>query len=329
MSNPPKDQALSNLTVSGTLTTSGRQVSNNAVIGNATIGNAAIDTAMIVDATIVNADIHNLTNDTLGASTVNNGLQFHDTQQSVGFSTSPDDDLLIPAQRGVVSSDNHRNFMLSNIIAHIYSGDPMPTAFSSTRKVTFKNMTSATTLDIYVTIGYPNAQGPAIIPGGAAVAPGAPAVLWDIPDTPGWNGNFTVYPTGATVMSGSTLAEFGFNQLWHGAMPPLRETCDLSTVPPGIGTKCNDGPREACVQISRQSGFSRQQSFGYNVGIKVTPPLGGALPAMAVTCTAANGDSPGSIGFPNDTVFPKQQTIEYSAVTGYTIDLLDPVRSLP
>ena len=63
--------------------------------------------------------------------------------------------------------------------------------------------------------------------------------------------------------------------------------------------------------------------------MKISPPTDGSLPFAIVTCTAANGDSPGSIGFPNDTIFPKQQTIEYSTTMGYTIDLLDPVRSLP
>nr|QBK85615.1 MAG: hypothetical protein LCMAC101_02100 [Marseillevirus LCMAC101] len=92
------------------------------------------------------------------------------------------------------------------------------------------------------TIGYPNAQGPAIITGGAAVAPGAPPVDWPIPDTPGWNGNFTVYPTGATVMSGSSLAEFGFNQLWSGASPPRRETFDISNVPLVSGQNVITGP---------------------------------------------------------------------------------------
>lgn len=326
MSNPPfKDQALRNLTVSGILTVGGRQVSNNSVIGNATIANAEIG-----DATIINADIHNLFNDSVDNATLNNGLQFDDLQKFVGFSSNTSGDpTLAPlqAQRGVVSSSNHQNFLLSNIIAQVFTPGPIPT-FVSTRKVTFNNMTS-TTLDIYVTEGYPNAHAPTIIPGGAAFAPGATPVEWDIPATAGWNGNFTVYPTGATVMSGSTLAEFGFNQFWHGATPATRETCDLSTVPPGIGTKCNDGPRETCVNISRQSGFSTQQSFGYNVGMRLTPPTSIILPFAIVTCTAANGDSAGSIGYPNDTAFPKQQTIDYISTEGYTIDLLDPVRFLP
>ena len=328
--NPPRDQAYSNLTITGTSTAS-RQVSNNAVIGNATIGNAAIGDAVIKEATIDDADIHNLTNDTLDAATLNNGLQFDDLQKFVGFSSNTSGSAAVAplqAVRGAVSSSNHQNFLISNLIKQVF--DPLPfTGYVGSRKVIFNNMTSATTLDIYVTEGFPNAHGPTIIPGGAAFAPGATPVEWDIPATQGWNGNFTAFPTGATLVVGSTLAEFGFNQFWHGSVPPERETLDLSTVPPGIGRKCNDGPRENCVQISRQSGFSTQQSFGFNVGMSIIPPTSIMLPSETVTCTAANGDSAGSIGFPNDTKFPKQQTIDYISTEGYTINLLDPVISLP
>lgn len=315
MSAPPKDQALSNLTVSGTLTTAGRQVSNNSTIGTATIANAIVENAVIE-----NADITNLNNDDLGMATVNNGLQFDNLQQFVGFSSG--------SERGVPSSSNHRNFMINNTILHLTAGLPLPT-WTGGRTVTFNNMTSSTTLDIYVTEGYPNAHAPKIIPGGLGVAPGAPSVLWTIPTTPGWNGNFSAFPSGSSVVSGSTLAEFGFNQLWSGAVPPLRETFDVSTVPPGIGTKCNNGPHSLCSEISRQSGFSTQQSNGYNVGIEIIPPTSVILPSATVTCTESDGDSPDSIGYPNDTAFPKQQTIDYVPGMGYTVNFLDPVLSIP
>jgi hypothetical protein len=260
-----------------------------------------------------------LTNNVLGTASINNGLQNDNIQQQVKL-------------------NNHRNFMIDNTVTHLNSGGAFA-AFPGGSTVTFNNMTSATTLDIYVTEGYPNAKSATIIPGGSAVAPGAP-VVWSIPTTAGWNGNFTVFPTGSPVTVGATLAEFGFNQLWSGATPPLRDTFDISTVPPGIGTLCSDGPHgfpppfppdspgsnPNCVYFSLQSGFSTQQSQGYNVGMRITPPAG-SLASATVTCTQSNGDSPNSVGYPNDTAFPKQQTIELTG--SYIVDLLDPVVALP
>nr|QBK86122.1 MAG: hypothetical protein LCMAC101_07170 [Marseillevirus LCMAC101] len=271
---------------------------------------------------VTHSAITNLTNIVLGTSTVNDGLQYDDIQQQVKL-------------------NNHRNFMIDNTITQLTVPLPLPT-FPGGRTVTFNNMTSATTLDIYVTEGYPNAKGATIIPGGSAVAPGAPGVVWPIPTTAGWNGNFTMFPTGDPVTVGASLAEFGFNQLWSGAVPPLRDTFDISTVPPGIGTLCSDGPHgfpppfppkphgsnPNCVYFSLQSKFSTQQSQGYNVGMRIIPPAG-SLMFATVTCTQSNGDSPDSVGYPNDTAFPKQQTIELTMTGSYTVDLLDPVLALP
>jgi hypothetical protein len=61
------------------------------------------------------------------------------------------------------------------------------------------------------------------------------------------------------------------------------------------------------------------------VGIRVTPPAG-SLPSSVVTVTQTDGDSPDSIGYPNDTAYPKQQTIELTG--NYVVDFLDPVVSL-
>lgn len=280
----------------------------------------SLNNLIVTQTSIENADIANLTNNVLGAASTNNGLQNDDIQQQVKL-------------------NNHRNFMIDNTIAQLTVPLALPT-FPGGRTVTFNNNTASTSLDIYVTEGYPNAAAPTIIPGGAAVAPGGGTVIWPIPTIAGWNGNFTAFPTGSSVLTGASLAEFGFNQLWSGATPPLRDTFDISTVPPGIGTLCNDGPHgfpppfppdpagsnPNCVYFSLQSGFSTQQSQGYNLGIRIIPPAG-ALPSATVTCTQSNGDSPGSIGYPNDTAFPKQQTIELTG--NYTVDFLDPVIPLP
>lgn len=291
-------------------------------MGEANFGvrrDAVFDSLIVTQSSITNAEIGDLSNNVLETAAINNGLQYDDIQQQVKL-------------------NNHRNFMISNTIAQLTVPLPLP-AFPGGRMVTFNNNTSATTLDIYVTEGYPNAAPPTIIPGGAAVAPGG-TVMWPIPTVAGWNGNFTTFPTGSSVLSGASLAEFGFNQLQSGAVPPLRDTFDISTVPPGIGTLCNDGPHgfpppfppdppgtnPNCVYFSLQSGFSTQQSQGYNVGIRIIPPAG-SLPSATVTCIESNGDSPGSVGYPNDTAFPKQQTIELTG--SYTVDFLDPVIPLP
>ncbi len=292
---PPTDQAFTNLTVSRNLTVRGRLATNNAIINNAIIENA---------------DIDNLTNDTVETASINNGLQFDNIQIQV-------------------QADNHRNFMISNTVAQLTAGTPFPT-FAGGRTVTFNNSTASTTLEVYITEGYPDAKAPTLL---TTLAPAGGSFVWPIPTTPGWNGNFSAFPMGSpVVLQGATLAEFGFNQLCSGCVPDERETFDISTVPPGIGTLCNDGPHgfppntQNCVFFSRQSKFSTQQSFGYNVGMRIIPPAG-SLPSATVTCIETNGDSPGSIGYPNDTAFPKQQTIELTG--NYTVDFLDPVVPIP
>lgn len=232
-------------------------------------------------------------------------------------------------------SNNYQNFLVSNLYAQLALGTGPP-ALPTGRSILFQNHTSSTTLDIYVTEGYPTATPATIITGGAAVAPGGSA-SWSIPVIQGWNGNFTAFPSGSASVPGATIAEFGLNQLWSGATPPLRDTFDISTVPPGIGNLVNNGPHgfppqtNNAVYISRQSGFSTQQSYGYNIGIQIVPPSTGSLPSQIVTCTQPDGLSTGSIGYPNDTAFPKQQTIEClpAPAGNYTVNFLDPVVAIP
>lgn len=234
-----------------------------------------------------------------------------------------------------VKSNGYQNFLISNLYSQLAEGTPPP-SLPTGRSILFQNQTMSTTLDIYLTQGYPSAIAPTIITGGQAVAPGS-SVSWSIPVIQGWNGNFTAFPSGSEWVFGGTIAEFGLNQLWSGFTPPLRDTFDISTVPPGIGTLCNNGPHgfppntNNCVYFSQQAGYSTQQSYGYNVGIQIIPPSAGSLPSQNVTCTGTNGLSPDSIGYPNDTAFPKQQTIECLAAPqgNYTVNFLDPVLTLP
>ena len=234
-----------------------------------------------------------------------------------------------------VKTNNYQSFLINNLYNQVLAGTPPP-SIPNGRTILFQNQTNETTLDIYVTQGYPSAVAASLVTGGQGVLPGS-SVSWSIPPIQGWSGNFAAYPSGNPPLAGSTLAEFGFNQLWSGFTPPLRDTFDISTVPPGIGTLCNNGPHgpppanNNCEFFSRQSGFSTQQSFGYNVGIQIIPPSTGSLPSQTVTCIQSDGNSPESVGFPNDTAFPKQQTIEClpAPAGNFTVNFLDPVVSLP
>lgn len=215
----------------------------------------------------------------------------------------------------------YQSFLLGQLYNEVSTGVAVPTG----RTITIQNQTSATTLDIYLTQGFPTPIAPTIISGATGLAPSG-SLIWDIPITQGWNGNFAAMPHGSPIVSGVTLAEFGLNQLWSGATPPLRDTFDISTVPPGIGNQANNGPRATVVQLSRNSGYSVQQSYGYNVGISIVPPVG-SLPTQTVTCVAPDGNSAEAITFPNDTATPKQQTGQ--ALGDYTLNFLDPVIPTP
>lgn len=204
-----------------------------------------------------------------------------------------------------------------------------PPAIPNGRTITFVNNTASTDLDLYLTVGGSNPQPIALLAGSIPHSGGMH--VWDIPDDIyGWNGNFTTMPAGTPppkYNAGPTIVEFGLNQYWHGATPPLRDTFDISTVPPGIGTQVNDGPRSKAVQISQAAGFSVQQSYNYNVGVQIVPPPpADGLMTETVTCVESNGDCAESIGFPNDTAYPKQQT--GVAAGNYTVNFMDPVVSL-
>lgn len=217
-----------------------------------------------------------------------------------------------------------------NSIFQILAANALLTALPTGRTITFNNNTTATNLDLYLTVGGDHPEPLTKI---TTINYGGPAFVWDIPEEYNWNGNFTTMPAGVSppqYNAGPTIAEFGLNQVWAGATPDLRDTIDISTVPAGIGTGLNNGPRSAVVAASRKAGFSVQQSYNYNVGVQIVPPVGGpiVLPqAVTVTCTETNGDSADSIGYPNDTAVPKQQTRD--AIGNYIVNFLDPVVTVP
>jgi hypothetical protein len=213
---------------------------------------------------------------------------------------------------------------VSALTNYVASGTPVPTPAPG-RTVTFSNLTSVA-LDLYVTEGYPTPTPPTLL---ATLAATTGTYVWNIPEILGWSGNFQVAQSGTQPLPGATLAEFGFNQLWPG-LGCLRDDLDLSTVPPGLGTQLVNGPHSACQQLSFSMGYSLQQSRGYNVGMQIVPPTlppqpctPTTLPTQTVTCVSIDGDSPDSIGFPNDTAFPKQQT--GYAQGNYSVNFLNPV----
>jgi hypothetical protein len=226
---------------------------------------------------------------------------------------------------------------VNRLYSQVADGGPMP-SITTGRTITFNNTTAATDLDLYLTVGGTSPQPIALL---TTIAAGglfgstsgrripSTSYVWDIPETYNWNGNFTCMPAGSPLMqynAGPTIAEFGLNQVWTPLVPNLRDTFDISTVPSGIGTGANNGPRATVVALSQAAGFSVQQSYNYNVGVQIVPTPG-ALTTQTVTCIQTNGDSANSIGYPNDTAYPKQQT--GSATGSYTVNFMDPVVSLP
>ena len=88
-----------------------------------------------------------------------------------------------------------------------------------------------------------------------------------------------------------------------------------------------DGPRDAVVALSFSEGYTVQHSRGYNYGMRIAYS-GTAIdpitePVVTVDCIDITGNCPGSIGYPNDTAYPKQQTVYGDG--SYIVDFLDPV----
>lgn len=221
-------------------------------------------------------------------------------------------------------SNNFSEF--GNLVDNLYraaaAGD-QPPQIPSGRTITFNNNIALTNIDLYLTVGGLNPKPLTLI--AANIPANGGSHVWNIPLVYGWTGNFTAMPAGTAppkYNAGPTIAEFGLNQFWHSATPPLRDTFDISTVPPGIGGSVNNGPRLAAVAASVAAGFSQQQAYNYNIGIQIIPPAG-ILQTQTVTCTATDGNSINSIGYPNDTAYPKQQTGVASG--NYTVNFVDPV----
>lgn len=202
---------------------------------------------------------------------------------------------------------------------------------------------------MYITTGGTNPSGPTLL---TTLDASTGTYVWDIPSTLNWSGNFQFWPvtSGPTTQpqAGSTLVEMGLNQKWQG-LTELRDTFDISEVPPGLGGELANGPRDAVIALSAANGFNTQQSQGYSVGLTITPPnssvtgqpslptyvsstipYGSVGPAQNTWATSANYNDIGAITFPNDTqnthptghpeiTIYKQQT--GYAVGNYVVDI--------
>lgn len=230
----------------------------------------------------------------------------------------------------VITPTTESNYeMIQNILATlrtyglIKDADTPPV---TGRTITFTNNSSTEDITIYLTVGAPEAAPPTLI----ATLPIGDSYEWPIPETVNWSGNFQFWVSGQGPAEGSTLFEVGLNQLWSGIEPPnpLRDTFDISTVPPGLGDLYANGPRADAVAYSLSQGFTTQQSRGYSVGLLVTPPPAPVNPprplvTVPVTADDVTGNCPEAITYPNDTAYPKQQT--GYAEGNYTVSIIDPV----
>jgi len=222
------------------------------------------------------------------------------------------------------------SFQITQLLQQLSGGATVP-AINPGRTITFtNNSVSGTPLTLYMTVGNPWAT---IVPVATLARLGA--YVFPIPAIIGWNGNFTVWPTALTTAVGfnpslGTLVEFGLNQFWSfPGVLQLRDTYDISTVPPGLGSALANGPHSACTQLSISAGYPAQIAAGYSVGVSITPPTNAPaapdfLPQpVATTCVTLSGSAAQAVTFPNDTAVPKQQT-GYAA-GNYAVSFVDPM----
>jgi hypothetical protein len=221
-------------------------------------------------------------------------------------------------------------FQLNQLLEGIQAGETIP-ASNAGRTFTFTNTTAETPLNLYMTLIAPI---PAPVTLLTKLPVGAVYIL-AIPKTLGFTGNFSVWPTADISTPGfspglGTLLEFGLNQYWnYPGVTQLRDTINQSTVPPGLGTGCKNGPHSACVQTSIAAGYTRVQANGYSVGMSVTFPINAPaspdfLPQPSnTTCAHLHGDCAQSVTYPLQTSVPREQT-SYAA-GNYEVDFIDPV----
>ena len=124
---------------------------------------------------------------------------------------------------------------------------------------------------------------------------------------------------------GITFVEFNTNQIYLGLDPNLRDTFNISCIPAGIGVNnilCDNGQccRNKALELSREVGYTKQQSYSYNYGVTINPSAGTNIPSgnlLSVSCLNPKGYPSEAVGYPLDIGLPKQQT--GNALTNYEV----------
>jgi hypothetical protein len=230
------------------------------------------------------------------------------------FDSEPTLQVAIPKNSGTGLNDITTALTAYGLVHQTISG----------RTVTFTNQSSVP-VNLMITYGSPAPGGPNLLTTLDTTGTYS-SFVWDIPTTLNGDYTFNVWaipmPKQYTpAYNGYTQVEFGFNQTYPDPSN-LRDTFDISTVPPGIGSLYNNGPRNSTVVYSASQGYSTQQSHGYNAGFQIVPPAN-TLPTQTVTCAQLDGNSAEAVTFPNDTAYPKQQTI--MGTGSYTVYIQNPV----
>lgn len=178
---------------------------------------------------------------------------------------------------------------------------PIPPNPSSSRTITHYNKTGMT-LDLYYTDINGNTTKITTLNIGSKY-------IYYIPLYHIISRKFTCLPHGEDVPdnnAGPTRAKFILNQPMLDNSS-LFDTFSISTVPPGLDGQAQNGPRSKAVKISQSTGlYTKQQSYGYNFGIKIIP---NAISGKIVKCTARDGNALQAQTYPNDTSYPKEQNI--------------------
>jgi hypothetical protein len=221
----------------------------------------------------------------LGAPTRNNNGEYSDH------------DMLI----SIVNTLN--NYGLMNY-STVYSG----------RTLTFiNNTTDSPSLELYVTVG---GKGNTLTSLGVFQGTGeSHAIVYEIPTTIGWTGNFQIWPVGflPTNQLGATLFEISVNdQVYNsqGQLLPLRDNWDISTVPPYLPVPQLDcGPRAQAVAVSLFPITS--VGTGYFVGYGLSTTTNGSGTGLIIDLLSVSG---GGLTYP--TCAPPYNT---PGIGGYTI----------
>lgn len=157
------------------------------------------------------------------------------------------------------------------------------------RTFTFTNLTTdSPLLELFITVGGPGNTLTSLGTFGQM-----DSIVYDIPTTIGWTGNFQVWPVGFLPVNqlGATLFEFSANDQVYNALGqklPLRDNWDISTVPPYLPVPQLDcGPRNQAVAVSYAP--ITAAGTGYNPGYNLDTSTSGSGTGLKVDLISVVG----------------------------------------